>query len=58
MDLLKLFVARDDFGFPPIGVDSWTATPAQPERVAELARFLESVEGDWSATAIALTIAR
>ncbi len=43
MDMLKLFVVRGDPGFPPTAFQSWAATPEEPERVAELAAFLEGL---------------
>jgi hypothetical protein len=42
--MLKLFVTPREFSFPPANINSWEATPRKPERLAELARWLDSLE--------------
>jgi class 3 adenylate cyclase len=44
VDMLKLFVTPRQFSFAPANINTWTATPRKPERVAELARWLDSLE--------------
>jgi len=44
VDMLKLFVTPREFSFPDANINSWEATPSQPERLAELARWLDSLE--------------
>ena len=57
MDFLKLFVIRGGFDFPPDPSQSWYATPDEPERVAELAAFLQGLEGkQWGSAATPLHI--
>jgi hypothetical protein len=57
MDLIKLFVVRGEFDFPPDPKQSWYATPDEPERVAELIAFLRGLEEEqWDAAATPLHI--
>jgi class 3 adenylate cyclase len=44
VDMLKLFVTPRRFSFPEANINAWEATPATPERLAELARWLDSLE--------------
>jgi class 3 adenylate cyclase len=44
VDMLKLFVTPRQFSFPEANINAWTATPRKPERLAELARWLDSLE--------------
>jgi class 3 adenylate cyclase len=44
VDMLKLFVTPREFAFPDANINSWEATPRKPERLAELARWLDSLE--------------
>ena len=44
VDMLKLFVTPREFSFPAANINSWEATPRKPERLAELARWLDSLE--------------
>jgi class 3 adenylate cyclase len=44
VDMLKLFVTPSEFDFPPANINTWTATPRKSERLAELARWLDSLE--------------
>jgi len=57
MDFIKLFVVRGELGFPPDPSQSWYATPEETERVAELAAFLQGLEGaEWGSAATPLHI--
>jgi hypothetical protein len=44
VDMLKLFVTPREFDFPPANINAWEASPRKPERLAELARWLDSLE--------------
>ncbi len=44
VDMLKLFVTPREFEFPPANINAWEASPRKPERLAELARWLDSLE--------------
>lgn len=44
VDMLKLFVTPREFSFPAANLKSWEASPKTPERLAELARWLDSLE--------------
>ena len=44
VDMLKLFVTPREFSFPPANINAWEASPRKPERLAELARWLDSLE--------------
>jgi class 3 adenylate cyclase len=44
VDMLKLFVTPREFSFPPANINAWSATPHKPERLAELAKWLDSLE--------------
>jgi hypothetical protein len=44
IDMLKLFVTPGQFDFPEANINAWSATPADPERLAELARWLDTLE--------------
>jgi hypothetical protein len=59
MDLLKLFVTRGEFAFPPDPGREWRATPEQPRALAELADFLAGLEGvAWGSALTPLEIVR
>jgi class 3 adenylate cyclase len=59
MDFLKVFVSPKDFRFPPNPAKSWYATPEEPERLAELAAFLEGLsERQWASAATPLHIVK
>jgi class 3 adenylate cyclase len=59
MDLLKIFVSPEDFRFPPNPAKSWYVTPEEPERLAELAAFLEVLgERRWDSAATPLHIVK
>jgi hypothetical protein len=44
VDMLKLFVTPRQFEFPEANINAWEASPRKPERLAELARWLDSLE--------------
>jgi hypothetical protein len=44
VDMLKLFVTPGEFDFPEANINAWSATPADPERLAELASWLDTLE--------------
>jgi class 3 adenylate cyclase len=44
VDMLKLFVTPREFSFPPANINAWAASPSRPERLGELARWLDSLE--------------
>jgi len=52
VDMLKLFVTPREFSFPAANINSWVASPRTPERLAELARWLDSLEKIPFATAV------
>jgi len=59
MDLLKILVSPEDFRFPPNPAESWYVTPEEPERLAELAAFLELLGNrQWDAAATPLHIVK
>jgi hypothetical protein len=37
-------VTPREFSFPEANINAWSATPRKPERLAELARWLDSLE--------------
>lgn len=50
-DTLKLLLGRGRFAFPPAGSRVWSATPTDPERLAELADLLnDEISGSAQAT--------
>ena len=53
VDMLKLFVTPREFEFPPANINAWEASPRKPERLAELARWLDSLEQIPFATSVA-----
>lgn len=56
-DWLKLVVVPGTLEFPPAGVDSWSATPEEPERVADLVALLDRLrETDWASADAPLRI--
>ena len=59
LDIIKLLVVPGGFDFPLSNAESWWATPKEPERVAELARLLERLDGEeWASAVTPLQIAR
>jgi hypothetical protein len=52
VDMLKLFVTPREFSFPHANINSWEATSREPERLAELARWLDSLEKIQFATSV------
>ena len=44
VDMLKLFVTPREFSFPLANINAWEAAPKKPERLGELARWLDSLE--------------
>jgi hypothetical protein len=44
VDMLKLFVTPREFNFPLANINAWEASPKKPERLGELARWLDSLE--------------